>query len=514
MVDYKVLITTSGIGSRLGKLTDFTNKSLVRIGDKPAISHIIEYYPDDTSFVITLGHFGSYVKEFLKLTYPTKDFIFINIDNYKGPGSSLGHSILQAKHELQCPFIFHASDTILTQEDVIPNLEHNWCAGAYKIETSQYRTLKTNNGLVDIINEKGEINFDYPYIGLCGIKDYRLFWDKLETLPNEFSLSDVHVVNEMLNTVTFNFHKINNWLDIGNTTELNKAREYFGGSIKVLDKDNESIYFFDEFVIKFFADTNINKNRVKRAAILKGLVPDILDSTSNFYKYKKSEGNLFANSVNEKTFKSFLEWTKENLWKPKNEIIFTTYTKCLDFYINKTTKRVDQYLDGKLDAPEIINGELIPPIHEILSKIDTNWLCEGIPVQFHGDFILDNVIETKEGFCLIDWRQDFANDLKVGDVYYDLAKLNHNLMVNHDIVDKKLFGSSPTNCYILCNSTLLKCREILHKFIIENGYDLKKVEVLSSIIWVNMAPLHEYPFNNFLFNFGKYNLYKTLKNVS
>jgi len=45
----------------------------------------------------------------------------------------------------------------------------------------------------------------------------------------------------------------------------------------------------------------------------------------------------------------------------------------------------------------------------------------------------------------------------------------------------------------------------------KNGYDLKKVEVLTSIIWINMAPLHEYPFNNFLFNFGKYNLYKNLK---
>ena len=35
--------------------------------------------------------------------------------------------------------------------------------------------------------------------------------------------------------------------------------------------------------------------------------------------------------------------------------------------------------------------------------------------------------------------------------------------------------------------------------------------MLTSIIWINMAPLHEYPFNNFLFNFGKYNLYKNLK---
>ena len=34
MVEYKVLLTTSGLGSRLGNLTKFTNKSLVRVGDK------------------------------------------------------------------------------------------------------------------------------------------------------------------------------------------------------------------------------------------------------------------------------------------------------------------------------------------------------------------------------------------------------------------------------------------------------------------------------------------------
>ena len=37
MEEYKVLITTSGIGSRLGDLTTYTNKCLVRIGNKPAI---------------------------------------------------------------------------------------------------------------------------------------------------------------------------------------------------------------------------------------------------------------------------------------------------------------------------------------------------------------------------------------------------------------------------------------------------------------------------------------------
>ena len=510
MAELKVLITTSGIGSRLGKLTDFTNKSLVRIGDKPAISHIIEYYPKDTNYVITLGHFGLYVKEFIKLAYPNRKFTFIKVDNFKGKGSSLGYSILQAKNKLQCPFIFHASDTILTKEDNIPNLDSNWCAGAYKNETSQYRTLKVNNDLIEGINEKGEINFDYPYIGLCGIKDYKLFWEKLKLLPNTNSLSDVHVINEMLKTTNFKFHKINKWLDMGNVNELNKTRKYFGSSIEVLDKLNESIYFFDDFVIKFFSDSNINNNRVKRALKLNGLVPDIIDSSSNFYKYKKINGNLFAKSVNEKTFKLFLKWAKNNLWKPKIPINFIQ--KCSDFYVLKTHKRINQYLNGKPDKAEIINGELIPPIEDLLSQIDKEWLCNGVPTQFHGDFILDNIIETKDSFKLIDWRQDFGGDLEVGDIYYDLAKLNHNLTVNHGIVDQKLYNSSPSNCYILCNSTLLRCKELLHKFIVDEGYDLDKVKLLSSIIWINMAPLHEYPFNRFLFNFGKYNLYKTLQN--
>mgnify|MGYP003653824057 CR=1 FL=1 len=511
MVDHKVLITTSGIGSRLGKLTDFTNKSLVRISDKPAISHIIEYYPIDTLFVITLGHFGSYVKQFLKITYPNRNFTFVDVDKFKGNGSSLGYSILQAKSELQCPFIFHASDTILTDIDSVPNLDHNWCAGAIKSDSSQYRTLNITSDTVVKINEKGEINFDNCYIGLCGIKDFNLFWDKLIKLPNTNSLSDVHVINEMMQSVEFKYHKVSKWLDIGNVSELNKTRKQLGSSIEVLDKQNESIYFFEEFVVKFFSDSVINSNRVKRANLLNNLVPTIIDSSTNFYKYKKSKGSLFSKSANANSFKSFLQWANINLWKKKELDNFSEL--CSDFYINKTANRVNLYLQGKDDQETIINGSKVPSIWNLLSQIDVEWLCNGIPSQFHGDFILDNIIETNNGFCLLDWRQDFAGNLEIGDLYYDLAKLNHNLMINHGIVDQGLYNHSIDNCNILCSSTLIECKAVLHEFIKENKYDLKKINLLTSIIWINMAPLHEYPFNNFLFNFGKYNLYKTL-NVS
>ena len=40
----KVIITTSGTGSRLGDFTKYTNKSLVNVGDKYTIDFILENY--------------------------------------------------------------------------------------------------------------------------------------------------------------------------------------------------------------------------------------------------------------------------------------------------------------------------------------------------------------------------------------------------------------------------------------------------------------------------------------
>lgn len=511
MEEHKILITTSGLGSRLGSLTDYTNKSLIRIGNKPAISYIIESYPKDSKFVITLGHFGSHVKQFLSLAYPEHDFQFIEIDKYKGPGSSLGYSIYKCKEVLNCPFIFHASDTII--DGLIPNNPNkNYIVGSHKEDSSQYRTLNLSDGKLLKINEKGELGYDFSYVGICGIKDYKLFFDKLKNLidTNFEDISDVHVINEMLSNVEFEYQHLEHqqWFDIGNTAELNKTRKYYKGDIDVLDKRDESIFFFDDFVIKFFYDSKINNKRVLRAENLRGLVPNVTGHTENFYKYIKAEGELFSKSVNTKKFKSLLSWSKQNLWTLYQDNNFKD--KCYDFYITKTNKRIEQFLEFKDDRIEFINGEMVPPVMDLINSIKIDWICNGIPSKFHGDFILDNIIETKDSFVLIDWRQDFAEDLNVGDLYYDLAKLNHNLVINHDIVSKNLFSFEKNNCYILTNSKLNECREFLYEFINANGYDLKKVKVLTSIIWLNMAPLHEYPLNKFLFYFGKYNLFKAL----
>ena len=37
----------------------------------------------------------------------------------------------------------------------------------------------------------------------------------------------------------------------------------------------------------------------------------------------------------------------------------------------------------------------------------------------------------------------------------------------------------------------------------KNGYDLKKVNKITALIFINIAPLHHYPYSIFLFFLGK-----------
>ncbi len=522
---YKVLITTSGIGQRLGELTKYTNKALIRIGKKPAISYIIESYPKETSFVITVGYFGNHVREFLSLAYPDRKFEFIEVDNYVGPGSSLGYSMLQAKKALQCPFILHASDTIITEK--VPEPKNNWI-GVYKgDDASQYASWQLVGDKTLIFNDKGAIDFDFLHIGLIGVNDYKKYWQNLERLyslsPNDQTLNDCQSIVSMLeNGTSFNLQPFNEWFDTGNTASLHRARAQAKDHFNNLDKMEESIFLFDDFVIKFYHDKKIILERVARARLLGSLVPKIEGTTENFYRYKFTKGMQYSDVATPSDFTQFLGWAKKNLWKKVHEVDDDEFQKvCKDFYFEKTKKRVQQFLDANnlKDEKHIINGEPVPSIKELLARIDFNWLSNAEQRQFHGDFILENILKTKEGYCLVDWRHNFGGLQKGGDLYYDLSKLNHNLTVNHDMIHKDLYTVKiePGNkvyCDILRKNNLVECQKVLFDFLQKEDYDEKKVQTLTAIIWLNMAPLHHYPFNIFLYYFGKLHLWRAINETN
>lgn len=522
---YKVLITTSGVGQRLGELTQYTNKALVRVGKKPAIAYVIEAYPPETEFVVTVGYFADHVKEFLSLAYPDRSIEYVEVDTYAGDGSSLGYSMLQAKEMLQCPFIYHASDTIVTTQPPVP--AENWI-GVYKgDDTSQYASWQMFDGKTLLFNDKGAIDFDYIHIGLIGIRDYKKYWETLERLykknPNDQTLNDCQVLVAMLaDSTAFTLKPFAEWYDIGNTSALHRTRARIADHFDNLDKMEESIFIFNNFVIKFFYDEQIVRERTERARLLGNLVPEIEGVTKNFYRYRYTAGDLYSDVATPSDFVNFLDWAKKNLWIKGKEVEENEFKRvCKEFYLDKTKKRIKQFLDANnlKDEEHVINGERVPAIANILEQVDFDWLASAEQYQFHGDFILDNILKTQDGYCLLDWRHNFGGLLKVGDIYYDLAKLNHNLTVNHEIVNKDLFtvklgDGNQIICDILRKDNLVECQKVLFDFLRKEGYDARKVRMLSGLIWLNMAPLHHHPFNTFLYYFGKLHLWRAINETT
>jgi NDP-sugar pyrophosphorylase family protein len=514
-----VLITTSGVGSRLGNLTKYLNKSLIRVGNKFSICHIIDKYDlQTTQFVITVGHLGHLVKEFLDIAYTDNNFVYVTVDNYDQEGSSLAYSLLQAKNALQCPFTFYCCDSIVLDDITLTtDMTHNVLYVAQSDDSTSYATVNVSGNQVAKINSKGEKSFDYIYTGVSYIYNYAEYWNELERLyaaqSNNKELSDVHLMNIMISKgLPFHYKCLSRWYDIGNVKTFNEALQHIKCDYDVLHKDTESICFLKDKVVKFMCDTKSVKNRVTRGQLLAANAPQILHHNDHFFSMEYINGTVMSKYYVSGEIYKLLNWSYDNLWV--NKMVDPTHiTVCMNFYKNKTIQRID-LLD--IQESKTINGMPVPPICELLESINWEALCTDTFYNFHGDFILDNIICTDSGsYKLIDWRQDFGGEITHGDMYYDLAKLRHNIIFNHDNINDNLYDVRAHNDDIVvdlkCNYFLVQQLEQYEKFILEKNLDIRKIKILTALIWLNMSPLHEYNVSKFLFHFGKYNLILALR---
>lgn len=518
---FTVLITTSGMGSRLGNLTHFTNKSLIVVGNKPVLSHIIERYPSDTTFVITLGYFGDQVKEFLSLCYPDLIFRFVNVNPFDGPGSSLGYSLLCAREHLQKPFIYHASDTLVLNSE-IPTADSDWVAGFRGDDATNYASFDTQGETIEKFHNKGMTDFDFIHIGLVSIHSFKEFWEELEKLVNiqngNNELNDVTVISKLINNHTkFTVKVFDDWIDIGNANSLVLARKKLGVVSNVLEKPQESVSFIKNSVVKFFSDPTIVAGRVKRIEFLSDTIPRLSNFGENFYVYDYCPGELMADALNPNLITSLLNWAGINLWsvKPTNSI--ENFNSLVEFfYDTKSNIRVDEFTISRSikDVETVINNELVPSAKSLI-KLASPLITKNLEIgRFHGDFILDNILIVESGFKLIDWRQDFGGNLEFGDVYYDLAKLNHSLHINHGLVQNGNYfisaEKSEVKCGILRKDVHVDMELNLQKYVNDENLSWNKIQILTALIWLNMSPLHHHPFDKFLFYYGRYNLWRAL----
>lgn len=512
-MSYRVCIPCAGTGSRLGELTRFLNKSLVSIANRPTLSHLIERFPLDVEFVIALGHKGHLVREYLGLAYPERIFHFATVAPFEGPGSGLGLSLLACREHLQQPFVFMSCDTLT--DEAIPAPNENWIGFAEADDIRAYRTVALKGDGVADICEKGDgvPATHKPYIGLAGIKDFDTFWSAMEQGgAAAIETGEAHGLRQLLEQGIKARRFI--WYDTGNPPALAAAREHFRepDEPNILDKANEAIWFVGDAVIKFSDDKKFIANRIKRVAELQGYVPQITGVGENMYRYDKVKGRVLSEVVTLPRFHQLLEFS-QGFWAAKQlsaEQQGAFENNCLRFYRDKTLERVELFYRtcGKADGTEAINGVAMPTLSSLLQSVDWNWLAQGLAGRFHGDFHFENIIVTEqERFVFLDWRQDFGGDLSIGDVYYDLAKILHGLIINHELVNLDLYHTDWQAEQITFDvhrrQSLVDCERYFEVWLANNGYDVRKVRVLTALIYLNIAPLHHHPYTLLLYSLGK-----------
>ena len=226
-MDYKVLIPSAGLGSRLGDSYKNLNKSLVSINNKPVISYLIEKFPPNIEIIVALGHKGNLLREYLNIAYDKRKITFVEIDNYCGIGSGLGYTILKCKEYLQCPFIFCPNDTYFFED--VPKPESNWVGYAEVKNSQQYRSilLSNNSYVFDLLDKEEGTSNSVPYIGLSGIRDFGPFWDKMEHGRNygSINIGEAYAIKALIKSKYEFIGKKFCWYDTGNLESLKKAKK-------------------------------------------------------------------------------------------------------------------------------------------------------------------------------------------------------------------------------------------------------------------------------------------------
>lgn len=499
-----VLILAAGVGSRLGNLTKNINKAMLPINNKAIISYIIDKFPKDYDFIVALGYKGEILKEYCQLVYPDHKFTFVNVDDIDGENSGPGYSSLKCKQYLQRPFYFITADCIVDSK--IPHLDGNWL-GVYPTSyPEKYSTVNVDaqDNILSFIN-KNINGFDNAFIGLASIWDYEIFWDQLESNIKNGEIVSAFEIPSLY--PSFKVKRLN-WLDTGNLDDLNKTKQYLNDEPLSLYKETDEILYKENKFIKFNPNETLIKNKTERAKILHNLIPSGFQSKKYFISYDWEPGLTLYSYDSVLLYVNFLEFLNNAIYLANK--YESNEASINNFYVDKTNQRKQTFLNKfgnrYLTTEFTINGKKYKSLDNLLNKFNTNKFHNTIMYSnFHGDLQFDNILYNEETnkFTYIDWRESFAGDILGGDVYYDLAKLYGGCLIPYNLMKDSNFvkineGSTIVNYTFNLPNSLKQFKPEYEKWIIKNGYDLGKIKLITSLIFLNMSPLHDEKFGKML----------------
>lgn len=226
-LEYKVCILAAGKGTR-NKYAVNSNKALLPLGEGTALSHIVSKFPEEVEIVLAVGYNAPLVKKYAYGKWGGR-ISFVDVE-YEGERRGPGYSLYQCAALLQCPFVYVACDTIVT--DTIPMPSKNWMGLALVERKEPYLTVEVNNkGLIHKVYDKGDKNGTYlASIGLVGVRDFRPFFVALSR-PNKVQGEEQDSTGLRALIKYKLWPRIFNWLDTGTTEGYENANKFFSQTL-------------------------------------------------------------------------------------------------------------------------------------------------------------------------------------------------------------------------------------------------------------------------------------------
>ena len=438
--------------------------------------------------------------------------------------SDLGHTVYFALDNITEPVIINFADTIVMDDiSVLVGEDAFYCHEDYMSETWTY--FDEENGRITNIYDKESLDSDQKkklFAGVFSMTDSAYFRKCLEEAfaQKDLPMSTFYFALQRyskkypMRTVT-----TENWFDIGHQDKYYnsklevRAREF---NHITVDKNRGILRKSSDDKDKFI---NEIKWYLKLPRDIEYVRPRIFDYSTSYdnpyvsmeyysyhtlhelFLYGDLERQQWIDIFNQVRFvcDDFKRYTV------KDDKILTSLE---EMYLTKTIQRLEKLKKDErfrcfFEKNITVNGTEYLCLNQVIQLLKKIIPAELYDVEnftiIHGDLCFSNImVDGNLSFIkVIDPRGKFGAFDLYGDQRYEMAKLFHSVDGKYDYIIKELFdvtfdldGVSFTYRINEKNNSYDLYKVFLETFRDEIGGDIKKIELIESLLFLSMIPLH------------------------
>ena len=475
--EFEIIVQAGGRGSRLRHYTWNKPKCLVSYEGKPVIFHLFNVFKN-SNFHLIADYQVDKITKYFKINKPKVNY---KIHTTKQKGTCAGIKDVLKTIEQKKKIIIIWSDLVIKKTPIFKKKTSIVTTSSF---TCRWSII--NNKIVEKTSAKN------------GIPGIFFFNDK--SLLKKIPISGEFVKWYSQNIIKFNNVHLNNLNELGDFSSIEKSYNKIG-----YGRYFNRIKITDNYVIKKSIDKNydhlINKELSWYDQVSKIGFKDIpkIYSKKPFKMEKINGKHLFQfNELNKVKFDNIIE----NILLSLNDLhsrkeLTSNKAELKDVYINKTLNRlksVSKIIPNFSSSDTFtINGVkcknyLFKNNKKIFDKIN-KFLYNDKFNSIHGDPTLSNILIKKNlKPVFFDPRGYFANNANIlGDKFYDYSKVYYSLVGNYDLFNRRKFKLYVDNYSIeimMDNIYPQNAEDIFRSYFRK---DLKKIELIHSLIWLSLS---------------------------